>query len=76
MEICCGSFYDACKAVKGGAKRIELNSALMLGGLTPSTDTLKLIKKEIPVLKVIAMVRPGGAGFCYEKEEICIMELK
>lgn len=74
VEICCGSFYDALQAWEGGAKRIELNSALMLGGLTPSTATLKLVKQNIPDLKVIAMVRPRGAGFCYTKEEFQVME--
>ena len=74
VEICCGSFYDAIQAWKGGAKRIELNSALMLGGLTPSTATLKLVKQNIPDLKVIAMVRPRGAGFCYTKEEFQVMK--
>lgn len=74
VEICCGSFYDALQAAKGGAKRIELNSALMLGGLTPSTAALKLIKKYLPEMKVIAMVRPRGAGFCYNPEEFMVME--
>ena len=74
VEICCGSFYDALQAAKGGAERIELNSALMLGGLTPSTATLKLVKQNIPDLKVIAMVRPRGAGFCYSEEEFQVME--
>ena len=74
VEICCGSFYDALQAAEGGAKRIELNSALMLGGLTPSTATLKLVKQNIPDLKVITMVRPRGAGFCYSKEEFQVME--
>ena len=74
VEICCGSFYDALQAAKGGAKRIELNSALMLGGLTPSTATLKLVKQNIPDLKVITMVRPRGAGFCYSREEFQVME--
>ena len=32
IEICCGSYQDALAAWKGGAKRIELNSALALGG--------------------------------------------
>ena len=36
IEICCGSYEDALNAYYGGAKRIELNSALHLGGLTPS----------------------------------------
>ena len=42
VEICCGSYYDAKQAALGGAERIELNSALMLGGLTPTTATLRL----------------------------------
>ena len=74
IEICCGSYYDALQAACGGAKRIELNSALMLGGLTPSIATLKLVKQNIPDLKVITMVRPRGAGFCYSQEEFAVME--
>lgn len=73
-EICCGSFYDAKQAVLGGAGRIELNSGLMLGGLTPTTATLSLVKERFPELKVIAMVRPRGAGFCYTEEEFLVME--
>lgn len=73
-EICCGSYYDALQAFKGGAERIELNSALALGGLTPTTATLRLVKENLPSLKVIAMVRPRGAGFCYTEEEFQEME--
>ena len=58
----------------GGAARIELNSALMLGGLTPTASTLCLVKGQFPKLKVIAMVRPRGAGFCYTEEEFLVME--
>lgn len=64
VEICCGSYYDALEAAAGGAKRIELNSALALGGLTPSLAELLLVKRDT-ALKVIAMARPRGAGFCY-----------
>ena len=46
IEICCGSYEDALNAYHGGAKRIELNNALHLGGLTPSLATLKLTKKN------------------------------
>ena len=35
VEICCGSYEDALNAYRGVASRIELNSALHLGGLTP-----------------------------------------
>ena len=62
IEICCGSYEDALAAYRGGAKRVELNSALHLGGLTPSVASLILTKKNTD-LKVIAMVRPRGAGF-------------
>lgn len=67
-EICCGSFEDAKQAALGGAKRIELNSALFMGGLTPSIGTLKLVKEQCH-LDVVAMVRPRGAGFCYSELE-------
>ncbi|MDO4328824.1 MAG: copper homeostasis protein CutC [Lachnospiraceae bacterium] len=72
-EICCGSYYDAKQAALGGAQRIELNSALMLGGLTPTETTLSMVKEELP-LKVVAMVRPRGAGFCYLEDEFQVME--
>lgn len=73
VEVCCGSYYDAKEAVLGGAKRIELNSGLWMGGLTPTTATMKMIRKEFPQLKVIAMVRPRGGGFCYKKEDVAVM---
>ncbi len=72
VEICCGSYEDALASYKGGAKRIELNSALYLGGLTPSLASLKFTKKYTD-LKVICMVRPRGAGFCYNEIEKEIM---
>lgn len=68
IEICCGSYEDALAAYKGGAKRIELNSALALGGLTPSIGCVKLVKQHTD-LKVISMVRPRAAGFCYTDAE-------
>ncbi len=68
IEICCGSYEDAINSYIGGAKRIELNSALHLGGLTPSIGSLTLTKKNTD-LKVICMVRPRGAGFCYNDIE-------
>lgn len=73
IEICCGSYEDALNASQGGAQRIELNSALHLGGLTPSLASLKLTKKNTD-LKVIAMVRPRGAGFFYNEIEFEVMK--
>ena len=73
VEVCCGSYYDAKQAFLGGAQRIELNSALHLGGLTPTLATLELVKEEMESLKVAAMVRPRGGGFCYNEEDFRVM---
>ena len=68
LEICCGSADDVIEAAKGGANRVELNSNLFQGGLTPSVGTLKIAKKhsDIPVM---TMVRPRAGGFCYTDTE-------
>lgn len=72
VEICCGSYYDGLQAAAGGAKRIELNSALHLGGLTPSLAELILLKQNTN-LNIVTMVRPRGAGFCYHSRDFEIM---
>lgn len=72
IEICCGSYEDALAAYNGGAKQIELNAALALGGLTPSLASLTLTKRHTD-LKVICMVRPRGGGFCYSEKEFEVM---
>lgn len=68
LEICCGSFEDVKMAWKNGADRVELNSALYLGGLTPSLANLVCAKEQCTI-PVVAMVRPRGGGFCYSAEE-------
>ena len=72
VEICCGSYQDAIAAYRGGAKRVELNSALSVGGLSPSLIALRRIKRETD-LKVICMVRPRAAGFHYDAVEAELM---
>ena len=69
FEVCAGSVQDCINAQLGGADRVELNSALHLGGLTPSLAMLKLVKEKTS-LKVICMDRPRAAGFCYDDVEI------
>ena len=46
LEICCGSFEDVKTAYENGADRVELNSALYLGGLTPSLANLICAKEQ------------------------------
>lgn len=64
IEVCCGSVDDCLVAANNHADRIELNSALELGGLTPSLATLQLAKAKVN-LPICCMVRPRTAGFVY-----------
>lgn len=72
VEICCGSYYDGLQAAAGGAERVELNSALHLGGLTPSPAELVLLKRDTN-LNIVTMIRPRGAGFCYHEQDFDTM---
>jgi copper homeostasis protein len=74
LEICCGSLDDAIEAEKGGADRVELCSALFLGGLTPSHGTVAEAKRRLNI-PVMVMVRPRGGGFCYTEAEFASMLL-
>jgi len=73
LEICTGSLEDCIIAEKGGADRVELNSSLILGGLTPSAGTIKRVKEEISI-PVIVMIRPRQSGFVYNNYELSVME--
>ena len=68
VEACCGSADDVIEAQKAGADRVELNSNLSLGGLTPSLGTLKTAKAETG-LPIMAMVRPRESAFLYTAAE-------
>ena len=74
IEICAGSYEDVVAAKAAGAHRVELNSSLFLGGLTPSLGSLLLCKRHVPGMPVIAMVRPRQAGFAYSPLEYDVMK--
>jgi len=67
LEICVDDLGGVSTAVAGGADRIELCSALMVGGLTPSVPLTRLaIDVARPAgVDVHAMVRPRGGDFTY-----------
>ncbi len=68
LEVCCGSADDVIQAHAAGADRVELNSSLFHGGLTPTVGSLRVAKRETG-MPVMAMVRPREGGFCYTSAE-------
>jgi copper homeostasis protein len=72
IEVCCGSVDDAVEAEQGGADRVELNSAIFLGGLTPSLGSIIEAKKRLDI-PVMVMIRPRAGGFCYTQAEMAVM---
>ena len=73
LEICTASPEDCVVAEQGGADRVELNCALMLGGLTPSLGSLRESRAAIRI-PLIAMIRPRAGGFCYSASEFKVMQ--
>ena len=68
IEICIGNIQDALKAASYPIDRIELNSALELGGLSPSLETIRTLKGMIDV-PLCCMCRPRGGDFFYSELE-------
>jgi copper homeostasis protein len=74
IEALAGSADDCVAAARAGADRIELNSSLGVGGLTPSPGATRL-GKERSGLPVMAMLRPRVGGFNYTELEYETMVL-
>ena len=72
LEICVDSLASARAAIAGGADRLELCSALAVGGLTPYTALLEQIRKESSI-PVRCLMRPRAGDFLYQPEEIAMM---
>ncbi len=69
LEICVDSLASVRTAVRGGADRLELCSALTVGGLTPYEMLLRQLREETDI-PVRCLMRPRGGDFLYEKEEL------
>lgn len=72
LEICIDSLSSARAAIRGGADRLELCSALTLGGLTPYTALLQQIRNESNI-PVRCLIRPRSGDFLYTQDEILLM---
>lgn len=72
LEVCIDSLASARAAIGGGADRLELCSALALGGLTPYTALLQQIREESNI-PIRCLMRPRAGDFFYTPEEIDLM---
>lgn len=72
LEVCVETVADAVAAERGGADRLELCSALDLGGLTPTLG-LYLAVREVVRLPVLVMLRLRPGGFVYKADELKVM---
>ncbi len=68
LETAVESVDGALIAQQYGANRLELCSALELGGLTPSVGLMSGIKKHISI-PVFALIRPRSGDFLYSDLE-------
>lgn len=71
LEVCVDNVQGLAAAIDGGADRIELCSALEIGGLTPTAGLLRAAA-DSPV-PVVAMIRPRGGDFCFDEADIALM---
>jgi len=72
LEVCVDSLASARAAIRGGADRLELCSALSLGGLTPYSALLDKLRQESSI-PVRCLIRPRSGDFLYDADEIDLM---
>lgn len=72
LEICVDSVESAIAAQRGGADRIELCSALLVGGLSPDSALYHNVRRHTD-LPVRVLLRPRAGDFCYTGYEFDIL---
>ncbi len=76
LEIAVQDPAGARIAAEVGAARVELATALALGGLTPSPATLELALEAAGANgpEVHVLIRPRAGGFHYSADELAVAE--
>jgi len=72
LEVCIDTLEAAMAAEQGGAHRLEVCGDLSIGGVTPSQELLKSVKKHTS-LPIMMMIRPRGGNFVYSDDEAAVM---
>lgn len=73
MEFIVQNEKDAIAAKEMGSSRVELVSAIQLGGLTPSYGTIKKVVEAVEI-PVQIMIRPHSYSFIYNKQDKEVMK--
>lgn len=72
LEVCVDSPLGLMAAIKGGADRVELCSALALGGVTPTTSLM--VQAGVEGIPAVAMIRPRPGDFVWTAYEVDHMQ--
>ncbi|XP_047346610.1 copper homeostasis protein cutC homolog [Vespa velutina] len=72
LEICVDTIESAKNAIIGGAKRLEVCSALSEGGLTPTIGLVKAIR-NLTNIKIFVMLRIRSGNYIYSRDEMNAM---
>lgn len=72
LEVCVDSLASARAAIVGGADRLELCSALAIGGLTPYAQLFQQIRAESQI-PIRCLMRPRAGDFLYTQEELTLL---
>ena len=75
LEVCVDSLASARAAIAGGADRLELCSALTVGGLSPDPELLRQIRRESN-LPIRCLIRCRAGDFLYTPEELELMAMQ
>ncbi|HEY8327850.1 MAG TPA: copper homeostasis protein CutC [Rhodanobacter sp.] len=73
LEIAANSVASALAAQDGGAGRVELCTALELGGLTPSHAQIALARERLGI-PLVVLIRPRAGDFLYSDLECEAMQ--
>lgn len=75
IEVIASTPSDCAEISESRADRIELVSALEVGGLTPSYGLIRKCLEVAGKTPINVMIRPHSDSFVYSKEELeCMVE--